>query len=58
MINVYVCAADGAPGDASALANGFHIRHWSNAQMSFWVVSELESKELDQFVELFQARTR
>jgi len=56
VINVYVLPSEGAPGEASPLANGFHIRHWSNAQMSFWVVSELESKELDQFVEMFRAR--
>ena len=58
VINVYVLPAEGAPGEASALANGFHIRHWSNAGMEFWAVSELESKELDQFVGLFQARAK
>jgi len=57
VINVYVCAANGAPGEASALANGFHIRHWIRSGMEFWAVSELESKELDHFVELFQEKS-
>lgn len=57
VINVYVCAADGAPGEASGLANGFHIRHWNQGGMAFWAVSELETEELDHFVTLFRARS-
>jgi len=58
VINVYVCPADGAPGDASPLANGFHIRHWKDGGMAFWVVSELAPNELDSFVAMFRARSR
>ena len=56
VINVYVCPAAGAPGEASSLTNGFHIRHWNQGEMSFWAVSELDPKELEQFVALFRAR--
>jgi len=57
MINVYVCSAAGAPGDASALANGFHIRHWNGGGMAFWAVSDLAAEELDSFVALFRTRS-
>ncbi len=57
VINVYVCSAAGAPGDASPLANGFHIRHWDEGGMAFWAVSDLASDELDQFVSMFRTRS-
>jgi len=57
VINVYVCPSAEAPGEASPLTNGFHIRHWKEGEMSFWAVSDLAPKELDQFVELFRARS-
>lgn len=56
VINVYVCPAAGAPGEASSLTNGFRIRHWDAGQMSFWAVSDLDPKELDPFIALFRAR--
>jgi len=56
VINVYVCPAAGAPGEASPLTNGFHIRHWNAGEMSFWAVSDLDPKELDEFIALFRAR--
>ena len=58
VINVYACPAAGAPGDASALRNGFHIRHWSEGEMAFWAVSDLAGDELDQFVASFRAHSR
>jgi anti-sigma factor RsiW len=58
VINVYVCPAAGAPGEASSLENGFHIRHWTEGEMSFWAVSDLAPAELDPFVALFRARSR
>jgi anti-sigma factor RsiW len=58
VINVYVCPAAGAPGEASLLENGFHIRHWTEGEMSFWAVSDLAPAELDPFVALFRARSR
>jgi len=29
---------------------GFHVRHWTRDGMSFWVVSDLNESELDEFV--------
>ena len=58
VINVYVCPAAEAPGDTTSLANGFHIRHWKEGEMSFWAVSDLAPGELDAFVALFRARSR
>lgn len=57
VINVYVCPAAGAPGEAASLTNGFHIRHWKEGEMSFWAVSDLAGNELDQFVALFRVRS-
>lgn len=57
VINVYVCPAAGASGDASSLRNGFHIRHWNDGEMSFWAVSDVASEDLDRFVALFRARS-
>jgi anti-sigma factor RsiW len=58
VINVYVCPSANAPGEASSLENGFHIRHWTDGEMSFWAVSDLAASELDPFVALFRARSR
>jgi anti-sigma factor RsiW len=52
IINVFVWpAADsgGALTDARTL-RGFQVRHWTRDDMTFWVVSDLNGAELDQFV--------
>jgi len=33
---------------------GYHVRHWQRADMVYWVVSDLNDQELDDFVQLFQ----
>ena len=33
---------------------GFHIRSWQHADMTYWAVSDLNDQELDEFVRLFQ----
>lgn len=33
---------------------GFHIRHWQRSGMTYWAISDLNDKELDEFVRLFQ----
>jgi anti-sigma factor RsiW len=33
---------------------GYNLRHWSKAGMTFWVASDLNDAELNDFVQLFQ----
>ena len=33
---------------------GFHIREWQRSGMNYWVVSDLNDEDLDQFVRLFR----
>jgi anti-sigma factor RsiW len=37
---------------------GFRIRHWRQAGMSCWAISDLNDAELDEFVRLFRSRTQ
>jgi anti-sigma factor RsiW len=50
-INVFVSPDDTAsePID-SRTVRGFHVRHWSRDGMSFWAVSDLNDRELTDFV--------
>ena len=36
---------------------GFNIRHWQRAGMTYWAVSDLNGRELDEFVQLFQEQS-
>ena len=51
-INMFV--SDDAHGASTAIdrrsLRGFHVRHWTREAMSFWVVSDLNESELDEFV--------
>ena len=33
---------------------GFHIRYWQRSGMAYWAISDLNNRELDEFVRLFQ----
>jgi anti-sigma factor RsiW len=33
---------------------GFHVRHWTNGEMSFWAVSDLNDADLDAFARALQ----
>ena len=55
-INLFVWPAAGqarAPQPA-ATRNGYHLVNWSEANMTFWAVSDLNEKELLQFADAFQ----
>ena len=34
---------------------GYHVIHWTNAGMTFWAVSDLNEKELMEFVQDYEA---
>jgi len=52
-INVFVSPVSGAPssdvGDTRSV-RGFQVRHWIRDGMSFWAVSDLNDRELSDFV--------
>ena len=55
-INLFLwpTAQGGAGGVQSTTRQGYNLRHWTEAGMTLWAVSDLNSAELDEFVRLFQ----
>ena len=54
-INVFVWpASDETTGTKEQALRGFHTRHWRRNGMSFWAVSDLNDKELTEFVRALQ----
>jgi len=55
-INVFIWPDSSAAGSVESRSiRGFHARHWTQAGMSFWVVSDLNDAELDAFVQGLKA---
>ena len=59
MIDVFVSPAGGhiAVSDARTI-RGFQERHWVHADLSLWAVSDLNDRELAEFVQAFESATR
>lgn len=56
VINVFTWPADG-DGERSVRSlhrQGFHVRSWQRAGLTYWAVSDLNGPELDEFVRLFR----
>lgn len=55
-INVFIWPAstDKEMPTRKTASQGFHLRDWQHSGMTFWVISDLNDAELDQFVELLQ----
>ena len=56
-INLF-CWPSSTDGESSLrrlATQGFHLRNWQSAGMTYWAISDLNDKELDQFVELIKA---
>ena len=55
-INLFVWPADGTPAtkQKASVQQGFNLIRWSSEGMSYWVVSDLNLAELQQFVQLLQ----
>jgi anti-sigma factor RsiW len=43
-----------ARGPATTTIEGYHVARWSDAELSFLAVSDIEAPELAEFVALFQ----
>jgi anti-sigma factor RsiW len=57
VINLFVAPSSGAATAPRTLTRrGFYLVHWSGAGMSHWAVSDLNERELMEFVRLLQQR--
>jgi anti-sigma factor RsiW len=56
LINVFVWPSDkDAPVETTRVTRqGYNVFHWSRSGMNFWVVSDLEERQLRDFVQLLQ----
>jgi anti-sigma factor RsiW len=59
VIDVFVSPVRGgiATSDARSI-RGFQERHWVQGDLSLWVVSDLNNRELSEFVQAFESATR
>jgi len=59
VIDVFVSPARGgiATSDTRSI-RGFQERHWLHADLSLWAVSDLNDRELGEFVQAFELATR
>ncbi len=59
VIDVFVAPVRGgiATSDARSI-RGFQERHWVQADLSLWVVSDLNNRELSEFAQAFESATR
>ena len=56
IINLFLwpTTPDGAPGETRRTRHGYNLIHWTTADMTYWVVSNLNMSELQEFVSLVQ----
>lgn len=54
VINVYARPADERSSSAHESRNGFHMIEWQSGGLDYWVVSDLNTAELEQFIALFK----
>jgi anti-sigma factor RsiW len=57
VINLFIWPLNGKNSKAAAFPSiqGYNVIHWSEAEMTFWAVSDLNEKELMEFVQDFAA---
>jgi anti-sigma factor RsiW len=56
MINVFIWRADteAEQAEQAMTLQGYHLIHWARDGMTFWVISDLKMKELQEFARLVQ----
>ena len=58
-INLFIWPSTDKQADLqNSTYNGYHLFHWSQSGMTFWAVSDVETSELQTFVQLFQNSTK
>jgi anti-sigma factor RsiW len=57
-INVFIWPSPGTPDAAETMTtqNGYNVIHWSKSGMTYWVVSDLNDRELRIFTSLVQGQ--
>jgi anti-sigma factor RsiW len=57
VINLFIWPANGkdVKPATSASIQGYNVIHWSEAEMTFWAASDLNEKELMEFVQDYEA---
>lgn len=57
VIDLYVWPGSARAVQMNATHRGYHVLHWSDADMQYWAVSDLDPRELAQFMQLWRDRT-
>ncbi len=52
VINLFVWPSNDTSGEQTITRQGYHVIHWANQGMTYWAVSDLNEKELGDFVGL------
>jgi anti-sigma factor RsiW len=59
IINVFVWPAAGDDTAVRAFSRqGYHLRHWRRGGINSWVISDVNDRDLDEFVRLFQEQSQ
>jgi anti-sigma factor RsiW len=59
VINLFITAGAGSErGAKTETMQGFNIKFWSEQGLNFWAVSDVNTEELQEFVDKFQATAR
>jgi anti-sigma factor RsiW len=58
-INLFLWLGVGQDAAVRAFSRqGYHIRHWQHGGMDYWAISDVNDRDLDQFVRLFQEQAQ
>lgn len=56
MIDLYVWPSSSTSPQVTATYRGYNVLHWSDSAMQYWVVSDLERRELESFTQRWRER--
>lgn len=56
VIDVFVQPAEHAAAPTHELRRGYHVVHWSDSSMQYWIVSGVDYPEIERFVQAWRAR--
>lgn len=56
-INLFLWPTDESNRSGAATHQGYNVIYWSQADMSFWAVSDLNAGELREFAELVRSKS-
>jgi anti-sigma factor RsiW len=56
-INLFIWPSRAPSGQKTIMRQGYNLLHWSQADMTYWAVSDLNYSELQEFAKLIQGHT-